>query len=94
MIVFLALSSLGVGFYVTLLVALYRDGRQRRRNRVELYRELELDRAEARASERRGAYISPNGGRPRLSDEVLWLPVTKVHWNPALHAAQPTNQTR
>ena len=94
MIVFLAVSGLGVGFYIALLVALYRDGRQRRRDRVELYRELDLDRAEARASERRGNHIPWNSGHPRLSDEVLWLPVTKVDWKPALHAAQTTNRTR
>lgn len=91
MIVFLALSTLGLGFYVALLVALYRDSRQRRRDRLELYRELEVDRASVFAFTRQNTELT-TGGPPKLSDEVLWLPVTRVHWNPMGGVPQHNNR--
>ena len=42
MSVFLMLSSLSVLFYALLLVALYRDSRNGRRNQVEMLSELEI----------------------------------------------------
>lgn len=74
--VFLVLSTLSVLFYALLLVALYRDSRNHRRNRVEMFEELEID--EGVRLNNAGKSILAHS-RPSASG-ANWHPVTKVEW--------------
>ena len=87
MSVFLILSSLGVAFYLVLLYNLYREGRERRRQRVDFYREMDFGDVSGPASAGPNAAVA--GRSLQFSDEVLWLPVTKMKLKPVLRPRQP-----
>ncbi|HUN88407.1 MAG TPA: hypothetical protein VMU28_06430 [Terriglobales bacterium] len=87
MSVFLVLSSLGVVFYMMVLVALYRDGRQRRRNGSEVCRLLNSDRDAGRMPAVWRARIGGNL-TSKTSTEVFCMPVTTIRWLPVQDAAK------
>jgi hypothetical protein len=78
--VFLALSILGVGFYAVLLLALFLDGRKGRAHRVHVFNCLEFGRDSAPASAVAGRLSAATQSHLPPMDDVLWIPVTKVHW--------------
>src|SRR5271165_5813056 len=80
MSVFVLLSTLSVAFYVFLLVALYRDNRSRRRNRVELWEELEIGEGGRLVSAPKE--LLANSHPATSSKCATWVPVTKVVWKP------------
>ena len=80
---FLILSSLGLVFYVALLVALYRDGRKQRVMSVPPVRKLLAGTASefgTLTAQTDGTIAAPT---LNTSDDVLWVPVAKHHWKPA-----------
>lgn len=88
MSVFLVLSSLSVLFYALLLVALYRDSRSRRRNRVEWFEELEFG---------EGVRLT-NAGKKILANRpssfgVSGHPVTKMEWKPETRSRITRNRS-
>ena len=83
MTVFLILSSLGVAFYFILLLELYRDRRRRSHDRTETFRQLEFGRYDDSGWVASHNTLTPEESSLQFSDEILWLPVTKVHWKPA-----------
>jgi len=80
MAVFLALSILGVGFYAVLLLALFLDGRKGRAHRVHVFGSLELGRDSAPASDGASRISAATQSHLPPMEDVLWIPVTKVHW--------------
>ena len=97
---FLILSSLGLAFYLFLLVALYRDGRRRRVNHG-LVRTVQVGSVcELGTRPFSGGGTIAARGHSSL-ENVLSIPVTKRRWNPAssgtsgsraqlLHLARPS----
>jgi ribosomal protein L35AE/L33A len=81
MYTFLILSSLGMVFYLVLLVALYREGRRRRESEGTVWK-MELETV-AEPSERASKSVgSVAAGQRNSSGDVLWIPVTRHHWKP------------
>ena len=78
--VFFALSILGVGFYAVLLLALFLDGRKGRAHRVHVFSSLELGRDSAPAFAAAGRLSAATQSHLPPMEDVLWVPVTKVHW--------------
>jgi hypothetical protein len=79
--VLLILSSLGVVFYVVMLAALYRDGRQRQLGSGTVHSvNLDTDVEVHTTGASRAATLS--AGRGGSPDGVLWVPVTKHYWKP------------
>ncbi|HUN87651.1 MAG TPA: hypothetical protein VMU28_02610 [Terriglobales bacterium] len=89
--VFLALSSLGVLFYLVVLVALYRDGHKRRRNDTEVCRVLNFDGDAGRMPAGWRARIGGNI-TSKTSTDVFCMPVTKIRWLP-VHCAAKRERT-
>ena len=89
MSVFLILCSLGVAFYLMLLVALYREGRERRRQRAELCQEMDFGNVSEPLSDGIYAAVATVGRPVKFSDEVLWLPPTKTQWKPVSRMPLP-----
>jgi hypothetical protein len=79
---FLVLSSLGLAFYLVLLVALHRDGRRRRVNSGPV-RTVQIGSVSDLGTRpfTGGGTIAARGGSS--TENVLWIPVTKHRWNPA-----------
>jgi hypothetical protein len=77
---FLILCSLSVGFYLFLLVALYRDGR-RRRGPVVLAHASDFGDSQVihllRSSKVSGSDLNAN-----LPGEASWHPVVRFEWQP------------
>jgi hypothetical protein len=81
MYAFLILSSLGLAFYLVLLVALYRDGRRRSVSSGTV--------RNAKLGTVSGFGTRPSeGGRTiaarkrNAPEDVFWIQVTKHHWKP------------
>jgi hypothetical protein len=77
---FLALSILGVGFYVVLLLALLIDGRKSGNHRVNLYHRLDWERGSAPDFANASQVPAASQHRLPLMDDVIWIPVTTVNW--------------
>jgi hypothetical protein len=75
--VFLVLSSSAVAFYVFILLALWRDSRKQRRRHVVSSLSTDLGEVWRFATER--SNTSSHSRRFKFSDDVLWLPVAKLH---------------
>ena len=73
MYTFLILSSLGMVFYLVLLIALYRDGRRRKGSDGTVWK-MELGTEPSQP-------LSNGVGRTSSGD-VLWVPVTRHYWKP------------
>ena len=86
MSVFLVLSSSSVAFYIFILLALWRDTRKQRNGRIVSYSSTDFD--EVWGFETDSADIPSQSSRSKFSDDVLWLPVTKLH----LGARRPVKQ--
>src|SRR5450755_2292026 len=73
---FLILSSLSVGFYLFLLVALHRDGRRRRKSSATV---LPME-----FGGRPGIRFARSNNRVSVGEpftgEVQWRPVTRIQW--------------
>jgi hypothetical protein len=82
MYTFLILSSLGLVFYVALLIALYRDGRKQRVMSVPPVRKLLAGSMSEFATDPSEAASTLSARERNSSDGVLWIPVTKHHWKP------------
>lgn len=79
---FLILSSLSVGFYLILLVALHRDAKRHRKHATVTHPTPSGRRAGIRLA-RTKVRVAAGGRNPDLSGDVLWNPVTKMQWKPA-----------
>lgn len=88
---FLILSSLGLMFYLVLLVALYRDGQRRRESGGTVWK-TELGIA-AGPSKRVSNGVSRIARRQTSSGDVLWIPVTRHHWKPDSRNAGSNRET-
>jgi hypothetical protein len=84
--VFLVLSSSSVAFYVFILLALWRDARKQRNRRIVSYSSTDFD--EVWGFETDTSDIPSQSSRSKFSDDVLWLPVAKLH----LGARRPEKQ--
>jgi hypothetical protein len=89
MYAFLILSSLSVGFYLFLLVALHRDGRRRRKSSVTAL--------PTEFGGRRGIRLARSNNRVSIGEpftaEVQWRPVTRIQWKPPASTTQ-VNQSK
>jgi len=90
MTVFLLLTTLSVVFYFVVLLALYRDSHTRQRTGIGHIQALQYG---GDGYEREGL----DGGqadavRFRRPTQLLWVPVTRVHWKPVLRPKLTTQQ--
>ena len=87
---FLLLSSLGVGFYVFVLIALYVDNRKRRNGmHVQSYASFDPD----SDWEFGRTDLSGNFRHNKFSDETFWVPVAKVQLGAHPKAARSRNKS-
>jgi hypothetical protein len=78
---FVILSSLSVGFYLVMLVALHRDAKRHRRHVTVTHPTSFGGRIRIRLARTK---VHTAGGRtPDSSGDVIWRPVTKIQWKPA-----------
>ncbi len=90
---FLILSSSTVGFYLILLVALYRDSRQRRRTGNSSLQKLEFDSALELGEGLSIGSSAMAGQKLNWSDSVLWVPLARQQWD-AESRALPVDQSK
>ena len=79
---FLILSSLSVGFYLFLLVALHRDAKRHRRHITVTHPTQDGGEVVSRLTHSKGAV------RPDLVSDARLHPVTRIQWKPSARAAQ------
>jgi len=84
---FVILSSLSVGFYLVMLVALHRDAKRHRRH-VTVTPPTPFGRRAGIRLARTKVRVAAGGRNPDLSGVVLWHPVTKMQWKPADRPAE------
>ena len=74
MSVFLVLSSLGVAFYVFVLLALYRETRKQRTTRDSSHAYVNWD------GETGKERVFSAAGQAQFPGDVRWVAVTRLHW--------------
>jgi hypothetical protein len=84
---FLILSSLGLVFYLVLLLALYRDGRKRRVMSGGPVRKLTAG-SVSEFSVRTSQADAIAALKRNSPEDVLWVPLTRNHWTPALRTTR------
>lgn len=87
--VFLVLSSLTVGFYLFVLVALHRDAKCHRKHITVTHTTPLGGRTGIRLA-RTKARVSAGVRSPDLSGDVVWHPVTKMQWKTVDRTVQIT----
>ena len=87
---FLILSSLSVGLYLVMLVALHRDAK-RHGKRVTVTHPTPFG-GRTRIRLARTKVRTAGGRTPDSSGDVIWHPVTKIQWKPADRPVEATQR--